>query len=67
MFEAIDLDGDGEVDEEEVKKLEILNKLMPNFKFSNLTGKKVSFKFENETYDGNEDDFTEDNNFAFTL
>ena len=40
---------------------------MPNFKFSNLTGKKVSFKFENETYDGNEDDFTEDNNFAFTL
>ena len=40
---------------------------MPNFKFSNLTGKKVSFKFENETHDGNVDDFTEENTFAFTL
>ena len=66
-FEALDLNDDGVMDEEEVKQAELLSKVMPKFKFSNLTGKKVSFKFENETHDGNEDDFNEEDNFAFTL
>ena len=66
-FEALDLNDDGVMDEEEMKKAEILSKLMPKFKFSNLTGKKVSFKFENETHDDNEDDFNVGDNFAFTL
>ena len=41
---------------------------MPKFKFSNLTGKIVSFKLENESHDEIEElDFKQDDNFVFTL
>lgn len=42
--------------------------MMPKFKFSNLTGKKVIFKLENESHDEFEElDFKQDDNFVFTL
>ena len=67
-FEVLDLNNDGMQDIEEMKQAEKISQLMPKFKFSNLTGKRVTFKLENESHDEIEElDFKQDENFVFTL